>query len=749
MSNHDIGQHRRDRIDKPVVRPLMPAAALRFLAGVLTLAALGAVTPRAQAGTYSVLACDAASLTENINQSWGFDASPGHWPAQSCPSGGDNFRGITTRIVGQTVGAGVYERAGFYVPTAGMTIAGVWWNGRWTRNQCYWTTAIKAVPSGATLVGGDARPGGECITGQEASAVSFLRAPPGTSGLQQWTQCGAARCAAGATFHTYYASVLVTDPHLPAVAVSGGGLASGRWVRRDQSVGFSTSDNIGIASAAVTVGGRPGGSAGFYCSPYRVAPGGDASGSLGFRTDQLSDGVHTMRLSATDCANNVAFQDVRVKVDNTPPARVRPVVGGGEGWRARNGFSVRWRNPPDGYAPVVGAHYRLCQQGGACNERFVAAAAIDQLQRLAVSTAGDHTLEVWLQDEAGNLAPVSDPVHLRFDPIPPSLAFEPPDASDPLRVAVTASDNASGVVGGEIELRKRDGRTWHQLETTLENGQLVAYVDDERFRKGSFEFRARAVDRAGNERSTDRQATGSPATLTLPVRFATRLRAGVRHVTTRNKVVRRHGRRRVVRRRSVSYRSRARVRIGRQVRLRGVLTNPDGQPIDGATVDVFARARYGGAPFVPVGTASTDLKGRFSYRARAAFSRVLRFRYAGSPRIRAATREFTLVVPASSTLRVSRRRALNGQRVVFSGRLRGGHIAEVGKLTFLQAVVRDRWRTFATPRTDRRGRWRFRYRFGATSGSVRYRFRLCVPRDAGYPFDRGCSRRVTVAVRGL
>ena len=46
-----------------------------------------------------------------------------------------------------------------------------------------------------------------------------------------------------------------------------------------------------------------------------------------------------------------------------------------------------------------------------------------------------------------------------------------------------------------------------------------------------------------------------------------------------------------------------------------------------------------------------------------------------------------------------------------------------GKLIDLQAYYRGGWRTFATPRTDRRGRWSYRYRFGATRGTVRYRFR--------------------------
>jgi hypothetical protein len=53
-----------------------------------------------------------------------------------------------------------------------------------------------------------------------------------------------------------------------------------------------------------------------------------------------------------------------------------------------------------------------------------------------------------------------------------------------------------------------------------------------------------------------------------------------------------------------------------------------------------------------------------------------------------------------------------------------------------------------TPRSDGGGRWSYRYRFGATRGVVRYRFRARIRREAAYPFELGYSRRVRVTVRG-
>jgi hypothetical protein len=107
-----------------------------------------------------------------------------------------------------------------------------------------------------------------------------------------------------------------------------------------------------------------------------------------------------------------------------------------------------------------------------------------------------------------------------------------------------------------------------------------------------------------------------------------------------------------------------------------------------------------------------------------------------------------MLVPARSSIAVDRRSVRNGSAVVFTGRLLGGHVPDGGKLIDLQAYYRGRWRTFATPRTEARGRWSYRYRFGATRGVVRYRFRARIRREAAYPYELGYSRRVSVTVRG-
>jgi hypothetical protein len=355
---------------------------------------------------------------------------------------------------------------------------------------------------------------------------------------------------------------------------------------------------------------------------------------------------------------------------------------------------------------------------------------------------------VWLQDAAGNAREENAVITaaLRFDPEPPQLAFEPIDAADPLRVVVNAVDRHSGVARGEIEMRAAGTTTWHGLATNREGSLLIAHVDDERFRRGAYEFRAYAVDQAGNEASTGRRADGSAATLRLPARIDTRLAVGVPRIIVRRRIERRHGRRRLVRRRIRRLDSNVIARQDRVIRLSGFLANADGQPIDGATIEALERRPKGGV--VPVGLATTGTNGKFHYVLKATRNRDLLFRYGGSRRIGSATSDFALLVPANTSIRPDRKRLLNGQQVRFSGQVLTRPLPANGKLIEMQAHFRGRWRTFSTVRSGPGGRWRFPYRFGGTVGRVTYRFRARLPAEGGYPFISGNSRVVEVVVLG-
>jgi hypothetical protein len=144
----------------------------------------------------------------------------------------------------------------------------------------------------------------------------------------------------------------------------------------------------------------------------------------------------------------------------------------------------------------------------------------------------------------------------------------------------------------------------------------------------------------------------------------------------------------------------------------------------------------------------SDNQGRLRYRSPAGPSRTVVFEYAGSALVKPVRAPIDLLVEARSSISVSPRRARNGGSVRFKGRLAGGFVPPTGKLLGLQAHFRGRWRSFATPRANSRGSWSYRYRFGATSGRIRYAFRLRIPFEPSYPFESARSRTVRVLVTG-
>jgi hypothetical protein len=191
-----------------------------------------------------------------------------------------------------------------------------------------------------------------------------------------------------------------------------------------------------------------------------------------------------------------------------------------------------------------------------------------------------------------------------------------------------------------------------------------------------------------------------------------------------------------------------RVAFGRRVGLGGQLTSVNGTPLANAAILVLEHTRDPNGDWTPVAALTTSATGAFSYVAPAGVSRVVRFRYVGTPIIRAVDTDVALQVAAASSFHASRHLLRNGQGVRFFGRLPGGHVPAGGKLVELQVLLRGVWQTFATPHSDRSGRWRYGYRFGARLGRVAYRFRVQIPTEATYPYDTGFSRPLKIVVTG-
>jgi hypothetical protein len=711
---------------------------LRIAALLVTAVGLLAAPDTASARTYTVVSCDSALAFGSSAGAWARFSTAGR-AYETCPTNGGFTAGISNRMTGQRY-AGLSHSGHRFTAPPGTTISRVRLRGRFARGNCARGTIVRAMPSRSTLLG---LPNGRYCA-QTAYDYSnyplYLRPPPGTTSVEQLVYCGASSCSPGATMHTRSVEVTIDDPRPPSISLSGP-LVSGRWVSgrtgRLPTVNVTARDGSGVSRIAARIGSVVAG-ASYPCNWSRAQPCPNSTFAATPHIGDLADGRHTVSTVAVDAAGNTGTAYHDVYVDNTPPDPILPQVIGGSAWRRANSFAASWSNSATTASPITRAHWKICNANASCPVRGARTEQnIQRLSDLKVPGPGDYRLSVWLEDAAGNQREANAvlSVPLRFDPDPPELAFVPPDPDDPLRVAVNVNDRHSGLASGEIEMRASGSSTWHGLSTARQGSQLVAYVDDERFRRGLYQFRAHATDQAGNEASTNVRTDGAVASLRLPARIQTRLAVGVpRRVAGRG----RHRARRLV--------SRVRASVGRYVDLSGRLTNTDGQPLEGATIEAFeidsegARSR--------IGFATTRFDGTFRYVIRATHNREVLFRYGGSQRIATASTRFALRVPATSSIRVSRPTVRNGASVVFTGRVATRPVPSAGKLLEMQAHFRGRWRTFSTLRTDRRGAWRFRYRFGATLGRVRYRFRTQLPLESGYPFIAGHSRVAHVVVLG-
>jgi hypothetical protein len=545
-------------------------------------------------------------------------------------------------------------------------------------------------------------------------------------------------------------SVTIYDDNAPNVAITGGSLVASGWRSAVQEVTAAASDGVGIAQMAALIDGVAKHKVDSTCAYTVVVPCPNPTRTLQIDTRTLGDGRHTLSIQVTDSAQNTRTLSRTVAVDNTAPGSPQGLaVTGGDGWKAKNEFRLSWRNPPERHAPVQSAVVAVCPLTRPARDplgcpRTAYRTATGETPPIRVPGAGQWRTHVWLRDAAGNENPGSAAeAVLRFDDAPPTISIRPQAPDQPAVVRVRARDGLSPLAVREILLRRRRHTSWVSLPVTPDPDGFSAFVNDERFPDGVYELRARAVDQAGNERSTDKRDDGASALLALPLRIKARLAVG------RPKRVRARGAGGKRRYRIVLI-ERPRSNYGQTIPLRGRLTSPGGNPLAGREVQVSERTKVAGAGWRPIATLRTSHTGRFTFKALRGPSRTLRFRFGGADTIRGRTALVRLGVRASTTLQASRGSVVNGEDVTFRGRVRGAPIPATGKLIELQARTRGGWRTFATTRASARtGRWSYAYRFSATRGTVRYRFRARVPKESGFPYESGTSRPVGVRVRGL
>jgi hypothetical protein len=723
----------------------------------------------ARAGEFSVGNCGADRLNFSTRAFDDF-ATRGMKIRRACDPEGPGLRGlITSNVVrGDKVPRGAVALATMTAP-AGTRFTRFRWAGTLRRRDCRYALQLWAeAPDIQAIPIKNVRANQHCPRPALAQAAAYRSRTFNVSGATRIVQrviCMGDRerksCSARSSNYvrTFEAEVRIADVSPPVAAIVGDTpLARGEWVRGEQPLNYDASDNVGVRKADALVSGKSGG---FEQRPCAFAtpeasfadavPCPNGPGRVDVKTGGLLDGTQMLAVRVQDTAGNIGDSPaVTARIDNTPPGRADVRVEGGEAWRNRNDFAVTWVNPaePD-RAPIAAAGYKLCSVNtGSCSRGEQTGADIARFG-VPVPAPGEWTVSLWRRDAAGNENEdtASVPVTLRYDPEPPVLGFETSSAADPTLVAVSVADTVSGLAGGAIEISPTASGIWQALPTEITGSRLVARIDDAALPAGPYQLRARASDQAGNEASTERRLDGQPMGVTLPLRVGSTMRAGFERVRVVRRTVRRHGKRRVVRRPETVLEPTARVLPEGQARVVGRLVDRDDQGIAGAEIRVLSSSSVSPEQVIAVLQTGTD--GRFRYAVTGGTSRILRFAFPGSPLVLPADRAISMSVPALTSLHVSRKRVLNGQAVTFHGRLKTQPAPPGGKLVELQARLSDRWQTFRTSRTDAAGRWAIRYRFKRTRGVQRFRFRAHLPREASYPFAAGVSRPLAVRVRGL
>jgi hypothetical protein len=171
-----------------------------------------------------------------------------------------------------------------------------------------------------------------------------------------------------------------------------------------------------------------------------------------------------------------------------------------------------------------------------------------------------------------------------------------------------------------------------------------------------------------------------------------------------------------------------------------------GRAIEGAQLDIATRV---GTRQAVAADVSTDGGGHATLRLAKGAGRMVTVgyrMYADDPVAR-ATATLRVSVIGSVALKANRRHLHNGQAVTLRGVLRGGEVPTRGVTLAVQWKDGYRWRPFAQIKTNRKGSFRYAYKFTRTSGKITYELRVQVTKgQVDYPYLATASKPVKVTV---
>jgi hypothetical protein len=564
-------------------------------------------------------------------------------------------------------------------------------------------------------------------------------------------------------------TITIEDDFLPVFSI-GGDMLAGGWLRGEHKLEYSALDGgSGLKRTEALIDGHPVLAHDHPCNVVSVSGELRATtmrpcpttrvGYYPISTTGFSDGPHIVSHCATDFAGNVNCGLARtILIDNNPPAHPRDltIAGGNEGWHRGNDFDLTWVNPDQGPAsPIGGATWRITGPAGYdSGAKFVPGHQLGALPNLFVPRAGIYSLSIWLRDEAGNeSASSAASLPLRFDDVPPGVAFEPAAAGDAAATQIQAeiNDAHSGPASGGIHYRRLDSQQWTELPAKFQRGasaekaELLARLPSD-LGPGTYVFRADVADTAGNKASSTRRSDGTEMTV--------RKVAG-EPITALKRAEPVRGKARIFARLHWHGRSGTELTVPFRTAatLSGRLVDDDGAGLAGRALRITARPSRGALGQARVEVLQTGSHGGFQLQLPAGTSRRIAVAFPGDAHLGPAERSpLTLRVRSGVELTASSSRLRTGESVRFSGRVRslGAPLPRRGKLVSIQYFEQasGRWRPVLVTRTDHGGRFHARYRFRYISGAARIRFRAAVLAEERWPYAPGASRPLVLRVTG-
>jgi hypothetical protein len=595
-------------------------------------------------------------------------------------------------------------------------------------------------PDGTTAIG-------PVRIGWPASSLEGLEVPaqPGAYTLEAWLEDAAGQTGAAATAKLRFDDMRPgnVEPVAPPAWI--GRSSFPLTIRLGRPAGPAPVS--GIRGYAVSVAPPPGQhpcQAGDRCSDAET----DLRGGIGddaYRIADLPQGTSQVRAVAVSGAGmaSALSGSAVLRVDEVSP--VVRLFGVPDGW-VNHSVPLRATasDEASGMAPAAGgvAPFTAIAIDGAAPTVMLGAVA-----NTTVIGEGVHRVAYYARDLAGNVDdggesngvanPAPPKVLVRIDRRPPSVSFansQSPLQPELIKARVADSMSGPGSRPGWIGVRRAgSGDRFAPLPSapTRTGNEVRALWDSDSYPAGDYQFRAVAYDAAGNTTATLLRADGKPMRLRSPLKAKTVLQAGF----------------------AGNGGAERRVPYGRSTSLEGSLTTAAGTPLGGQQLKIVERQPTREGATAKVSTVTTGPGGAFAVPLRPGPSRELVASFAGTPSLtRSTSRVLKLLVRSAISLRASAPVArVGGAPILFRGRVFAdpGSIPAEGKSVQLQFRLPGlRWSEFRTVQTDRRGRFRYAYRFSDddSRGAV-FRFRAYAPAQAGWPFEPGGSRPVTVRGR--